>query len=98
MSIQRQQVEHIAELARLALSDDELDRYAEQLADILAYITQLDDVDTTAVPPTPAVLPLKSVLRPDEARPSLPTEAALANAPAAADGQFRVAAILDASE
>lgn len=95
MSIRHDQVEHIAELARLTLSEEEINRYAEQLSDILDHIAQLSEVDTSAVPPTPSVLPLRSVLRPDEARPSLPTETALANAPDATAGQFRVAAVLE---
>ncbi len=97
MTISREQVEHIAELARLALSEDEISMYAEQLSDILAYVEQLSAVDTSAVPPTAAVLPLTSVLREDAARPSLTPEDALANAPDSAAQQFRVSAVLDDS-
>jgi aspartyl-tRNA(Asn)/glutamyl-tRNA(Gln) amidotransferase subunit C len=95
MSISRTEVEHIANLAKLDLTDDELAMYADQLSSILAYVEQLSAVDTTAIPPTPAVLPLSTVLRPDEVRPSLATDEALANAPDAAEGQFRVSAVLD---
>lgn len=97
MTISREQVEHIAELARLALTEDEIGMYAEQLSDILAYVEQLSAVDTSAVPPTAAVLPLTSVLREDAALPSLTPDDALANAPQAAEQQFRVSAVLDDS-
>ncbi len=95
MKISREQVEHIAELAKLALTDEELEIYADQLSAILDYVDELSQLDTSAIPPTASVLPLSNVLRPDEARPSLPTEVALANAPDAAENQFRVAAVLD---
>jgi len=95
VKISREQVEHIAELAKLALTDEELEIYADQLSAILDYVDELSQLDTSAIPPTASVLPLSNVLRPDEARPSLPTEVALANAPDAAENQFRVAAVLD---
>jgi aspartyl-tRNA(Asn)/glutamyl-tRNA(Gln) amidotransferase subunit C len=95
MTISRDQVEHIAELAKLELTDAEVDIYAEQLSDILAYVEQLNQLDTSAIPPTASVLPLSNVVRADEAQPSLPTEVALANAPDAAANQFRVSAVLD---
>lgn len=97
MTISREQVEHIAELAKLSLTDEELDTYAEQLSAILGYVEQLNELDTSAIPPTASVLPLQNVLRADEARPSLPNEAALRNAPDAAKEQFRVSAVLDES-
>jgi len=97
MTISREQVEHIAALARLALTEDEIALYAGQLSAILAYVEQLRELDTAAIPPTASVLPLSSVLRPDEVAPSLPTAEALANAPDAAAGQFRVSAVLDES-
>lgn len=97
MTISREQVEHIAELARLALTEEEIALYTEQLSSILAYVEQLRELDTAAIPPTASVLPLSNILRPDEIAPSLPTAEALANAPDAADGQFRVAAVLDES-
>jgi aspartyl-tRNA(Asn)/glutamyl-tRNA(Gln) amidotransferase subunit C len=95
MTIDRGLVEHIAELARLALTDTEVALYTEQLSDILAYVDQLRAVDTSAVPPTASVLPLASILREDAARPSLPPEDALANAPDSSAQQFRVSAVLD---
>ncbi len=98
MKISREQVEHIAELAKLALTDEEIDTYAGQLSAILEYAERLNRLDTSAIPPTASVLPLHSVLRPDVATPSLPTETALANAPDAAQNQFRVPAVLDESQ
>ncbi len=97
MKISRDQVEHIAELAKLDLTEAEVEMYAEQLSAILDYVEQLNRLDTSAIPPTASVLPLHNVLRPDEARPSLPTGERLANAPDAAQDQFRVAAVLDES-
>lgn len=95
MKLDRTMVEHIAELAKLHLTDEEIERYAEQLSDILAYAEKLQTLDTDAIPPTASVLPLRNVLRPDEIMPSLPRDEALANAADTADGQFRVDAILD---
>jgi len=97
VKISRDQVEHIAELAKLDLTEAEVEMYAEQLSAILDYVEQLNRLDTSAIPPTASVLPLHNVLRADEARPSLPTGEALANAPDAAQDQFRVAAVLDES-
>jgi aspartyl-tRNA(Asn)/glutamyl-tRNA(Gln) amidotransferase subunit C len=95
MKLDRAMVEHIAELAKLQLTDEEIERYAEQLSEILAYAERLQALDTDDIPPTASVLPLRNVLRPDEVTPSLPREEALANAADVADGQFRVDAILD---
>ncbi len=90
-----EQVEHIAELAKLRLTDEEKERFREQLSEILAYAERLQELDTGAIPPTATVLPLRTVLRPDEPRPSMPREDILANAPAAQDGCFAVPAVLD---
>jgi aspartyl-tRNA(Asn)/glutamyl-tRNA(Gln) amidotransferase subunit C len=88
-------VMHIANLAKLQLTDDEIDRYAEQLSDILDYAERLQQLDTDAISPTASVLPLRNVLRPDAVLPSLPREAALAESADTADGQFRVEAVWD---
>jgi aspartyl-tRNA(Asn)/glutamyl-tRNA(Gln) amidotransferase subunit C len=95
MKLSRAKVEHIAELAKLALTDEEKATFQEQLSAILAYAERLQRVDTSAVPPTPAVLPLRNVMREDAVEPSLAPEEALANAPDAAEGHFRVKTILD---
>jgi aspartyl-tRNA(Asn)/glutamyl-tRNA(Gln) amidotransferase subunit C len=89
------QVEHIAELAKLALSDDEKARYQEQLSAILEYAERLQAVDTSAIPPTATVLPLRTVMRADEPHDSMSREDVLANAPQAEADCFRVQAILD---
>ena len=89
------QVEHIAELAKLALSDDEKARYQEQLSAILEYAERLQAVDTSAILPTATVLPLRNVMRADEPRDSMSREDVLANAPQIEADCFRVQAVLD---
>lgn len=95
MAITRAQVEHVARLARLGLSEQELDLFTEQLSRILDHVEQLNRLDTTGVPPTWHVLPLQNVLRSDTVQPSLPREAALKNAPQAEAGLFRVPKITE---
>ena len=96
MNLTIEQVEHIAELARLALTEEEKALYREQLSAILEYAAILQGVDTSAIPPTATVLPLRNVMREDRVEPSLPVEDVLANAPDTTEGYFRVTAILDA--
>ena len=93
MHLSTADVEHIAELAKLALTADEIEQYQRQLSAILEHFEALQQVDTSSVPPTASVLPLRTVLRADQVRPSLPTEDALANAPDREDGFFRVRAV-----
>ena len=95
MEISKEQVEHVAKLARLEVSEDEKTTFARQLSSILTHIDQLKELDTTGVEPTATVLPTDNVFREDEVRPSLPQEQALANAPDQADGFFRVPKILE---
>jgi aspartyl-tRNA(Asn)/glutamyl-tRNA(Gln) amidotransferase subunit C len=95
MKLTLAQVEHIAELAKLALSDDEKSRYQEQLSAILEYAERLQTVDTSAIPPTATVLPLRNVMRADEPHDSMSREDVLANAPQAEADCFRVQAVLD---
>ena len=92
------EVQHIAELAKLALSDEEIEGYASDLSAILDYAQQLQQVDTDHIHPTASVLPLRNVLRPDEARPGLDPEDALANAPDIDKGYFKVHAVLEGSQ
>ena len=87
------EVEHIAELARLSLTAAEKALYREKLSAILAYAAAIQQVDTTAIPPTATVLPLRNVMRDDVSAASLPVEDVLANAPDAAEGCFRVGAV-----
>ena len=85
----------IADLARLSLSDDEVAMYSDQLSAILDYFTMLQELDTDNVEATASVLPLRSVMREDEAIDGLAIEDVVANAPAADDRQFRVSPVLD---
>lgn len=95
MSLTRKEVEHIADLARLDLADDELERYRAQLISILEHVDRLKELDTADIPPTSSVLPERSVLRQDETKPGLTKEQLLQNAPDAIEGQFRVPPVLD---
>lgn len=95
MPLSLAEVEHVAELARLGLTDDEKALFRGQLSAILDYAAVLQGVDTSAIPPTATVLPLRSVMRDDVARPSLPVDEVLANAPARAGGSFEVRVILE---
>ncbi len=87
-------VRAIAELAKLELSDTEVERYAGQLSGILGYFEMLQQLDTSTIPATASVLPLTNVLRPDIALPALTPAEVIANAPAAQDNQFVVSAVL----
>ncbi|MCB0211836.1 MAG: Asp-tRNA(Asn)/Glu-tRNA(Gln) amidotransferase subunit GatC [Anaerolineae bacterium] len=93
--LNREEVERIAELAKLTLSDAEKDMFQEQLSNILEYAEMLQQVDTTGIPPTTSALPINNVMRPDELSLSLPNDEALRNAPDAEDGSFKVRAVLD---
>ena len=95
MQLTPEEVRHVAELAKLRLTDEEVAQYAEQLSDILAYAERLQEVDTSSVPPTPYVLPLTNVMREDEPAPCLSNEEALANAPDSENGFFRVRAVFE---
>jgi aspartyl-tRNA(Asn)/glutamyl-tRNA(Gln) amidotransferase subunit C len=95
MTLTIEQVKHVAHLARLSLTNEEVERYREQLSAVLEYADMLDEVDTSSIPPTATVLPLHTVLRADEPEPSFDPDDILANAPHR-DGQFfRVHAILE---
>ena len=95
MSLTPGEVEHIASLARLKLSEEEKERFREQLSAILDYFAQLQEVDTADVPPTASVAAVPSVLRDDNTRPGLSQEELLHNAPQIETGQFRVPPVLD---
>jgi aspartyl-tRNA(Asn)/glutamyl-tRNA(Gln) amidotransferase subunit C len=95
MKLSLAQVEHVAHLAQLALSDEEKELFREQLSSILDYAERLQRLDTTAIPPTATVLPLENVLREDTIQPSLPVADVLANAPAAEGNCFRVPVVLE---
>jgi len=93
--ISRDEVQHVARLARLALTDEELERMREQLDAILAYIDKLRELDVEGVEPTSHAVPLVNVMRDDDLTPSLSQEAALANAPDRAGELFRVPRIIE---
>jgi aspartyl-tRNA(Asn)/glutamyl-tRNA(Gln) amidotransferase subunit C len=93
--IQKKDVEHVARLARLALTDAELEKMREQLNGILAYIEKLNALDTQGVEPTSHAVPMVNVMRDDEERPCLPRDEALANAPDRAGDFFRVPRIIE---
>ncbi len=95
MKLSIEEVRHVAELAKLELSDEEINLYAVQLSAILNYAEQIQGVDTSSVPPTPYVLPLRNVLADDLPGACLPNAAAIANAADAKDGYFRVRAIFE---
>jgi aspartyl-tRNA(Asn)/glutamyl-tRNA(Gln) amidotransferase subunit C len=88
--IDRDQVLHVAKLARLELSDDEVEQMASELSGILEHVDRISELDLEGVEPTSHVVELENVLRADEPAPSLERDAALQNAPDPADGAFRV--------
>ncbi len=92
--VSRADVEHVATLSRLALTDDEIEQLIGELGAILEYAAEVSALDTVDVPPTAHPLPLVNVFRPDDPRPGLDRDEVLAEAPAAEDGQFRVPRIL----
>ncbi len=92
--LSRADVEHVADLARLALLPDEVDQLTDQLAVILDHAQDVAALDLEGVPPTAHPLPLENVLRPDEVRPGVDRDEVLSQAPAAEDGRFLVPRIL----
>jgi aspartyl-tRNA(Asn)/glutamyl-tRNA(Gln) amidotransferase subunit C len=95
MKLSREEVQHIARLARLGMTDTELERFREQLSNILENFEILQQVDTSDVPPTAQAIPLQNVVRDDKVAPSLPPDDVLANAPQKEGELFRVKAVLE---
>ena len=95
MSLSLEEVEYMAELAKLRLTEEEKVRFGAQLAQILDHVQILQQLATEDIPPTATVLPLRTVLRDDAVVPSMPREQILANAPEAAHGSFVVEAVLE---
>ncbi|TCT18911.1 aspartyl/glutamyl-tRNA(Asn/Gln) amidotransferase subunit C [Melghiribacillus thermohalophilus] len=93
--ISKEQVKHVAHLARLAITEEEAEMFTKQLSAIIDYAEQLNELDTDHVKPTTHVLDLKNVLRKDEPKQWITQEEALKNAPDKKDGQFRVPSILE---
>ncbi len=94
MKISRNEVEHVALLARLKLSEEEMNQYTEQLNSILEYAAMLEQIDTNDVSPTAHAVQLYNVLREDEVKPSMAQEKVFKNAPEAEEGFFRVPRIV----
>jgi len=97
MRLTREEVEYVAALARLGLSEAEITRLQDQLSSILEHIAAIDKLDTEAIPPTAQVISVTNVMRPDVVTDSLPREAVLENAPRQSEGFFEVHAILGTS-
>ncbi len=95
MKISLKEVSHIAHLARLELSQEELERFSVQLSNILSYMEKLNELDTSDIEPTSHVIPLKNVFREDQVFPSLSVQDALRNAPEKSDNFFRVPRIIE---
>jgi aspartyl-tRNA(Asn)/glutamyl-tRNA(Gln) amidotransferase subunit C len=95
MALTSEQVRWVAHLARLELSDAELETMTRQLGAIIDYVNQLQRVDTEGIEPLAHPLPVHNIFRDDEPAPSLPVEAALANAPDRRDGFYGVPAVLE---
>lgn len=96
-SITRAEVAHLAKLARLALTEDELDHYAGQLDVILSAVARVSEVVSEDIPPTSHAVPVVNVFREDVVTPSLKAEQALSGAPSSEESRFRVPRILDES-
>ena len=95
MSLTTKDVQHVAELARLKLSDDEVDLYKSQLSEIIEYAARLQSINTSDISPTARIISTKSKLRDDISRPGLRPEELMMNAPETEEGQFRVPPVLD---
>jgi aspartyl-tRNA(Asn)/glutamyl-tRNA(Gln) amidotransferase subunit C len=95
MAISREQVEHVARLARLGLSDEETDRLQQQLSQILGHMQMIDQLDTSTIPPTAQVIPLSTVMREDVPRPSSPLDDVLENAPRREGAFLKVPPVLE---
>ncbi len=95
MKITKKDVEHVAKLARLRLTEEEKEKFGKQLSEILEYVEKLNELDTEKVKPASHVVPLKNVMREDEVKLSLPVEEALANAPAKQGKYFKVPKIIE---
>lgn len=95
MTLTKDEVEHIAALARLELTEEEIARYGEQLSAILDYAARLQALDTSHIPPTSTVLATRAVLRPDVPAQGLTRDEVLSNAPQAEEKQFRVPPVME---
>lgn len=97
MTLSRAEVDHVAMLARLGLTDEEREQMRTHLSSILEHIDRLQELDTEAIPPTAQVITLQNVMRDDTPRPSFAVEEVLRNAPRSEDDMFKVNAVLEDS-
>ncbi|MCX6353653.1 MAG: Asp-tRNA(Asn)/Glu-tRNA(Gln) amidotransferase subunit GatC [Candidatus Aureabacteria bacterium] len=95
MAITRKDVEYVARLARIQLSEEEKEQFTAQLTRIVEYVAKLKELDTENVEPTAHVLPLRNVMRPDEVRPSIDRDSVLKLAPKAAEGFYKVPQVIE---
>jgi len=95
MKITRQEVEHVATLARLKLDDEEIAIFTGQMDAILSYVDKLSELNTDNIIPTSHAVPMENAFRPDDIRPSIGVESALANAPERVDGFFKVPKVIE---
>lgn len=95
MKLSREEVLHIARLARIALTEEEITRYSEQLSNLLEHFQVLQEVNTDDVPPTSQSIELRGVMRNDRTEPSLAQDEVLANAPRREENSFRVKPVLE---
>ena len=95
MKLSREEVLHIARLARLGLSEDDVKKFSEQLSNLLEHFEMLQQVDTSGIAPTAQSISLQNVMKPDEATPSLPQSEVLDNAPQRDGNLFKVKAVLE---
>lgn len=98
MKLSKQEVEHVAHLARLTITEEEKEIFSRQLSEILTYIGKLNELDTSKVQPTSHVLDLSNVFREDAVRESLPITEVMANTPDRENGFFRVPKIIEERE
>lgn len=95
MSISKDEVIYVADLARIYFTDEEVEKLQQELSAVLDYATALDKCDTSNIKPTEHILPIQNVYRKDEAKPSLPIEKVLANAPESEAGGFKVPKVIE---
>lgn len=95
MKITKETIEHVANLARLKLTEQEKEKLTSEMGNILDYVDKLNELDTSKVEPTNHVLPIKNVFREDEVRESFNREKILANAPSSEDGCFKVPKVVE---
>ena len=94
MALTREEVLHVAKLARLSLRPEEIETFTRQLNDVLGYVAKLQEVDTKGVPPLAHVIPLSNAFREDEVQTGLEREGSLANAPERTEGAFVVPRVI----